>query len=218
MSLAIFDLDNTLIADDSDHLWGMFLCEEGVVDANEYSKRNDEFFSNYLDGSLDIYAYQKFVLRPLAAMPLAKLEELRFHFISKKIDQIILKKGKDLIEEHVNNGDHPIIITATNDFVARPIATLLGIEDLLACTAELKDGSYTGEILGTPTFKEGKVSRLKEWTKQNRKNLKGAWFYSDSHNDLPLLEFVDNPVAVDPDKVLKDIASNRGWKIISLRN
>ena len=218
MSLAIFDLDNTLIADDSDHLWGMFLCEEGVVDANEYSKRNDEFFSNYHDGSLDIYAYQKFVLRPLAVMPLAKLEELRFNFISKKIDQIILKKGKDLIEEHVNNGDHPIIITATNDFVARPIATLLGIEDLLACTAEFKDGSYTGEILGTPTFKEGKVSRLKEWTKQNRKNLKGAWFYSDSHNDLPLLEFVDNPVAVDPDTVLKDIASNRGWKIISLRN
>ena len=218
MSLAIFDLDNTLIADDSDHLWGMFLCEEGVVDANEYSKRNDEFFSNYHDGSLDIYAYQKFVLRPLAVMPLAKLEELRFNFISKKIDQIILKKGKDLIEEHVSNGDHPIIITATNDFVARPIATLLGIEDLLACKAEFKDGSYTGEILGTPTFKEGKISRLKEWAKQNRKNLKGAWFYSDSHNDLPLLEFVDNPVAVDPDTVLKDIASNRGWKIISLRN
>ena len=118
MSLAIFDLDNTLIADDSDHLWGMFLCEEGVVDAIEYSKRNDEFFSNYLDGSLDISAYQKFVLRPLAAMPLTKLEELRFNFISKKIDQIILKKGKDLIEEHVNNGDHPIIISRAPGFTA----------------------------------------------------------------------------------------------------
>ena len=218
MSLAIFDLDNTLIADDSDHLWGTFLCEEGVVDPIEYSKQNDQFFSDYLDGSLDIAAYQKFVLQPLASIPLTKLEKLRLQFISKKINQIILKKGKDLIEKHVNRGDHPIIITATNDFVTRPIATLLGVKDLLACTAEFKDGAYTGATIGIPTFQEGKVSRLKEWALLNRENLKGAWFYSDSHNDLPLLEFIDNPVAVDPDNTLKNIAKSRGWKIISLRN
>ncbi len=218
MSLAIFDLDNTLIDGDSDHLWGIFLCEEGIVDAVEYSKLNDQFYSNYLAGSLDILAYQKFALRPLASTPLEKLEELRLKFLTKIIHQIILGKAKKLIQQHVRKGDHPMIITATNDFVARPIAALLGISDLLACTAEFKDGSYTGETLGIPTFREGKVSRLKEWVEANSEDLEGAWFYSDSHNDLPLLEFIDNPVAVDPDKTLREIANRRGWNIISLRN
>ena len=142
---------------------------------------------------------------------------MRSKFLKKKIEPIILKKARDLIASHVSRGHHPIIITATNDFLTRPIATLLRIDDLLACTAEFKDGRYTGAIVGTPTFQEGKLSRLKQWIERNEKNLEGAWFYTDSHNDLPLLEAVDNPVAVDPDEILRGIAKNRRWKIISLR-
>ena len=217
MCLAIFDLDNTLLAGDSDHLWGTFLCEEKIVDPVEYSRANDEFYSDYTNGSLDISAYLEFVLRPLSDIPMDQLEELRLKFISEKINPIILAKARDLITTHVSRGDHPIIITATNDFVTRPISTLLGVSDLLACIAEVKNGKYTGACIGTPTFREGKVIRLKEWITENQKSLEGAWFYTDSHNDLPLLRVVDNPVAVDPDTLLRDIATNNGWKILSLR-
>ena len=146
-----------------------------------------------------------------------QLEELRLKFISEKINPIILTKAQELIKTHVNRGDHPLIITATNDFVTRPISALFGVSDLLACIAEVKNGKYTGASIGIPTFREGKVIRLKEWITANQKSLEGAWFYTDSHNDLPLLGVVDNPVAVDPDAILRNIATDKGWKILSLR-
>ena len=217
MCLAIFDLDNTLLAGDSDYLWGSFLCEENLVDPIEFSRANDKFYSDYAEGTLNISAYLEFALRPLADIPMSQLEELRLKFLSEKINPIVLGKARELITKHVNRGDHPIIVTATNDFVTRPISTLLGVSDLLACVAEIKNGEYTGACIGTPTFKEGKVIRLKEWITANQKTLEGAWFYTDSHNDLPLLQIVDNPVAVDPDALLRDVAIERGWTILSLR-
>ncbi len=217
MALAIFDLDNTLLGGDSDHLWGEFLCERGLVDSSSFAAQNDQFYADYQTGDLDINAYLRFALGPLRGHPPETVNAWHRDFMRSKIEPIILPAGRALLDEHRSRGDQLLIITATNAFITRPIAEALGVPELLACEAEMVDGRYTGEPLGIPTYREGKVTRLLAWVEERGAEMAGAWFYSDSHNDLPLLEQVDNPVAVDPDDNLRAHADRAGWPVISLR-
>lgn len=217
VTLAIFDLDNTLIGGDSDHLWGCFLCERGLVDSDEFGRQNEQFYLDYQRGQLDIEAYLRFALAPLANQPLERLAQWHRDFMAEVIEPIFLPAAEALIRQHREQGHRLLIITATNEFITRPIAKALGIDELLACEAEQVDGFYTGEPAGIPSFGEGKVTRLQAWLEQENESLTDSWFYSDSHNDLPLLEQVDNPVAVDPDDTLRAHAEAAGWPVISLR-
>ncbi len=218
MALAIFDLDNTLIAGDSDHSWGKFLVAEQLVDAQQFQKSNDQFYADYVAGSLDIFAYLDFSLRPLAEMPMAELHRLHAKFMQQVIAPMQLPKAKALLEKHREAGDRLLIITATNRFVIEPICLSLGVTEFLSADPEIIDGRYTGKVSGTPTYKEGKVIRLQEWLEQQSETLEGSWFYSDSINDLPLLLEVDHPVTVDPCDRLKAEAEHKQWPIISLRD
>ncbi len=217
MALAIFDLDNTLLEGDSDYLWGTFLVENGLVDGDYYARENERFFREYDDGVLDIFEFLEFSLKPLSENDPTRLSELRERFLLEKIDPIILQAGRDLIAKHKNSGDIALIITATNSFVTSPIATRLGIEHLIATEPEVIDGRYTGKVAGEPSYKHGKVKRLQNWLDEHGQTLAGSSFYSDSHNDIPLLEQVERPVAVDPDQALALHATSKGWPIISLR-
>jgi HAD superfamily hydrolase (TIGR01490 family) len=217
MTLAIFDLDNTLIAGDSDHLWGDFLVERGLVDANLYKATNDQFYQDYKDGRLDIEAYLGFALKPLSEHALFNLIDWRREFLAEKVAPIMLPAATALLQQHRDQGHTLMIITATNDFVTGPIAEQLGVDVLIATRAEMVGDRYTGRIDGVPCYRDGKVQRLYEWMQDRDVSLSDSWFYSDSHNDLPLLKRVANPVAVDPDPVLKREAQEHGWKIISLR-
>jgi HAD superfamily hydrolase (TIGR01490 family) len=217
VTLAIFDLDNTLIRGDSDHLWGCFVCERGLVDNADFAERNEQFYADYQAGRLDIDAYLRFALSPLVGRPQAELDAWHRDFMASKIAPIILPKAIELVESHRRRGHELLIITATNSFITGPIARAFGISELLACEGEIVNGRYTGEPLGTPTYQAGKVTRLGEWLESRETTLEGAWFYSDSHNDLALLEIVDNPVAVDPDDILLERAQQSGWPVISLR-
>ena len=217
MSLAIFDLDNTLIGGDSDYLWGQFLAERGLVDGERHERENQRFYDEYRAGTLDIYAFLAFMLKPLAEHPLADLLAWRAQFIEEKIGPILLPKATALLERHRTAGDTLLIITATNRFITAPIAERLAVAHLLATEAEFSDGRYTGRSVGIPCFRQGKVARLSEWLAETGHDLTGSWFYSDSHNDLPLLNQVAHPVAVDPDEALANHAVERGWPMISLR-
>lgn len=217
MALAIFDLDNTLIGGDSDHSWGQFLVEKGIVDPEVYRQVNDRFYKQYEQGTLNITEYLKFALQPLTEHPLEKLHELRKLFVEERIEPMMLPAAAELLASHKRQGDTLLIITATNRFVTEPIAALLGVEHLIATDPEMQDGRYTGEVAGVPSFQAGKVERLKQWLEETGLDLEGAFFYSDSHNDLPLLEAVAYPVAVDPDPTLAAAAQARGWPIRSLR-
>lgn len=218
MTLAIFDLDNTLLAGDSDHAWGEFLVEEGIVDAEAYRKANDRFYQEYLNGELDILNYLGFALAPLAIHSMDELLEWRAKFMDKKVRPMLQAKASELLDSHRERGHILMIITATNRFVTELIADVLGIEHLIATEPEMINGRYTGGIAGTPSFQEGKVARLNDWLATTGESLDGAWFYSDSHNDVPLLEIVDNPVAVDPDPKLEEFAKNKGWGVMTLRD
>lgn len=218
MALAIFDLDNTLIAGDSDHLWGEFLVEKALVDADYFKARNDAFYQDYVNGTLDMTAYLDFSLAPLAEHGKDKLNILHEEFMAGYIQPIMLNKARMLLNQHRAKDDTLLIITATNRFVTAPIAKALGVDHLLAIELEEKDGRYTGKVSGVPSYREGKITRLNAWLKNQDCSMEGAYFYSDSHNDLPLLETVAQPIAVDPDEKLADIAKRRGWKIISLRD
>ncbi len=218
MALAIFDLDNTLLAGDSDYLWGVFLVEKGVVDGDLYERENDRFYKQYLAGRLDIYEFLRFSLKPLKENSMENLYQWRDEFIHGKIDPIVLPTARSLIQRHREAGDMLLIITATNSFVTEPIAERLGIDDLIASDPEIINGRFTGEVAGDPSFQAGKVRRLKLWLRERNLELDGSHFYSDSHNDIPLLELVDNPVAVDPDDTLARYARDREWPIISLQN
>jgi phosphoserine phosphatase len=200
VALALFDLDNTLLAGDSDYLWGGFLAREGLVDGEAYERENLRYYRAYQAGELDIHEFLRFALRPLAAHDPALLEAVRERFVAETIAPIVAPGTPGLLERHRTAGDRLAIITATNRFVTGPIAAL-----------------YTGEPDGVPCFREGKVTRLNAWLQAEGLDLKGSWFYSDSLNDLPLLEAVDHPVAVDPDETLAATATERGWPIISLR-
>lgn len=217
MSLAIFDLDNTLIAGDSDHLWGEFLIEQGRVDPNDYRAQNDRFYRDYQNGGLDIHAYLAFALGPLRGFTPADLAELHQTFMEDKIHPIWLPKAEALIDDHRSRGDTLLIITATNRFITEPIARKLGVPHLLASEPELVEGRYTGRPTGIPCFQGGKVTRLQEWLAFTGEPSHDSYFYSDSANDIPLLEAVSHPVAVDPDLRLHAYAQSKAIPIISLR-
>ena len=218
MSLAIFDLDHTLLSIDSDHAWGEFLLEQGAVDPLAYREANDRFMADYQAGTLDMQAFLEVALRPLAENSPEQLAAWHQQFMASKIEPHILNKGEELVARHRTRGDTLLIITATNRFITGPIAERLGIDALIAVEPEMVDGRYTGRPTGIPSYREGKVERLGAWLAERDMTLDGSWFYSDSHNDLPLLEQVEHPVAVDPDPTLREIAEARGWKIISLRD
>jgi len=217
MSLAIFDLDNTLIGGDSDFLWGEFLGEEGVVDANAYRKKNEYFYQQYDLGTLDIYAWLEFCLEPLTRYSMTELQELHHRFMIQKIEPILLDKAQNCINRHKERGDTVLVITASTSFVTAPIVKKYGINHLLATEPEIKAGRYTGGVSGIPCFQSGKVDKLMPWLQKNEETLTGSTFYSDSHNDLPLLELVDNPVAVNADKILTQIAEKKGWEVLNWR-
>ena len=216
--MVIFDLDNTLIAGDSDHAWGEFLVERKIVDAEYYQTKNDQFFQDYQSGNLIIEEYLAFALEPLANNTLEDLLSWREAFLTEKILPLMLPKAKALIEKHRKQGDYLLIITATNHFVTERIAKILEVDDLIATEPEKDSLGFTGKIAGTPSFKEGKIIRLNDWLKNHNHSMTGSYFYSDSHNDLPLLELVDNPVAVDPDDTLRAYCEKNKWPVQTLRN
>ncbi len=217
MALAIFDLDNTLLAGDSDYLWGRFLVDKEIVNGSEYTAENERFYQAYQAGTLDIHGYLRFTLRPLAQHEPGQLRAWRAQFIDEHIRPIVLNQGHELVESHRSRGDTLLIITATNRFLTEPIAALFGIDHLLATNPEMVGERYTGAIRGIPTFREGKIKALETWSKDTGHQLTDSYFYSDSHNDIPLLERVTYPVAVDPDPELRRQAAQRCWPIISLR-
>ena len=219
MTLALFDLDNTLLAGDSDHAWGEFLAEKGHVDADAYARANDRFFADYQAGTLDINAFCQFVFAVLACNTPATLAQWHAEFMRERIEPMLLPKAQALLERHRQLGHTLVIITATNQFVTGPIAKRLGVEHLIATQPEQDaNGNYTGQVLGVPCFQEGKITRLEAWLKDHDDSLDGSWFYSDSRNDLPLLERVTHPIAVDADPILASIADERGWQQLSLRD
>jgi HAD superfamily hydrolase (TIGR01490 family) len=217
MPLAIFDLNNTLLSGDSDYLWGQFLGELGAVDRASYERENERFYEDYREGRLDITAFLAFSLRPLSQYPREQLDAWHRRFMREKIEPLITPAAQRLVERHRACGDTLMIITATNAFVTGPIAVRLDIPHLIATEPETRGDRFTGRVAGIPSFRDGKVRRLESWLAENAATLDGSWFYSDSHNDLPLLERVSHPVAVDPDPVLAEHARRRGWPLISLR-
>lgn len=219
-NLALFDLDNTLLAGDSDYNWSLFLIEEGLLDAKTHHDRNEQFYLDYKNGCLDIYAFLKFQLQPLAQHPKAFLDQLHLKYMEKVIRPMMTQKAQALVNQHKSNGDLCIVITATNSFVTKPIATAYGIEHLIGTDPEMVDGEYTGGVSGVPSFQEGKVTRLNQWLAERGLSLADfntSYFYSDSHNDLPLMKLVSNPVAVDADATLLAYAQQQGWPCITLR-
>jgi HAD superfamily hydrolase (TIGR01490 family) len=218
--LTLFDLDNTLLTGDSDYEWGQFMCDQGVVDRAQYEAQNRVYYEQYVDGSLDIHEYLGFALRPLAEHSPGDLARWHAEFMRTRIAPMILPAARALVRRHLEGGDLCAVITATNSFVTAPIAREFGIQHLIATEPELKDGRYTGRVAGTPSFKTGKLVRLDEWLASLGRRLEdfeASTCYSDSHNDLPLLERVTRPVAVDPDETLAREAARRGWETISLR-
>lgn len=218
MSLAIFDLDNTLLSIDSDHAWGEFLLEQGAVDPVAYLEANERFMADYNAGTLDMAAFLEMALKPLADNTPEQLSAWHQQFMASKIEPSILPKAEELLARHRTKGDTLLIITATNRFITAPIAERLGVDHLIAVNPEVNQGRYTGRVSGIPSYREGKVTRLEHWLKDQDLSMEGACFYSDSHNDLPLLEKVEHPVAVDPDDTLRKVAEERQWRIMSLRD
>jgi HAD superfamily hydrolase (TIGR01490 family) len=220
MRLALFDLDNTLLAGDSDYEWGQFLVDRGILERDEYESQNRAYYNQYVAGTLDIHEFLGFALRPLAAHEPADLDRWHGEFMATRIRPMIGAPARKLVQEHLAAGDLCAIITATNSFVTRPIAREFGIEHLIATEPEKRNGRFTGKVAGIPCFREGKVRRLDAWLAERGKRLADfaeSILYSDSHNDLALLERVTRPVAVDPDEQLAAAARSRGWAVISLR-
>jgi HAD superfamily hydrolase (TIGR01490 family) len=217
--LALFDLDNTLLAGDSDHAWGEFLITKKLVDEASHRKTNDEYYNDYRAGKLDVHAYVRFTITPILSLSPEERSDLHREFMDTFIQPMILDKAQKLINSHKQAGDYCIIITATNEYVTGPIAKIFNVHHLLATELEIDCGQFTGEILGIPCFREGKFERLKLWISSQTESydLTASMFYSDSINDLPLLEKVTQAIAVDPDESLRQIAQTRNWEIISLR-
>ena len=220
MNLALFDLDNTILAGDSDYNWSRFLIQEGYLDGAIHAEKNEKFYADYKAGTLDIYAFVEFQFKPLARNPRSILNQLLKKYVEEVIKPMITEKAYALVRKHREEGDLLIVITATNSFITKPIAALFGIENLIGTDPEEKDGEFTGKVSGLPSFKEGKVTRLEAWLKNKNLSLadfKKSYFYSDSHNDLPLMQKVTHPVAVDSDDILTEYANSKGWPQISLR-
>jgi HAD superfamily hydrolase (TIGR01490 family) len=216
VALAIFDLDNTLLRGDSDYAWGRFLVERHIVDGPSYERENERYYEQYHAGTLDILEFLAFALRPLAQHDRATLDAWHREYMDAKVRPMITADARELVERHRARGDTLLIITATNRFVTAPIAQAFGIPHLLATEPEERDGRFTGRVAGIPCFREGKVKRLERWLAEHGERLDDSWFYSDSHNDLPLLERVTHPVAVNPDATLRATAQARGWSILTL--
>jgi len=214
MRLAIFDLDHTLLSGDSDHAWGQYLSDIGAVDSAEYAQRNQMFFEQYQKGSLDMDEFLGFSLEPLTRHDPKVLFAWRAEFVEEIIKPMIGDVAHQLVEQHRDAGDDLMIITATNAFVTEPIARLFDIPHLLATRPTMVNGRYTGGYEGTPTFKDGKRLALNDWLNNQDAKPEKTWFYSDSHNDLPLLQNVDVPVAVNPDPILQEHAEKSGWSIV----
>lgn len=219
--LVLFDLDNTLLAGDSDYEWGQFLIKRGIVDRDLYEAKNEQFYQQYKAGTLDIHEFLDFQLRPLALHSRAQLEAWHADFMRDQIMPMMTMAARNLVTQALAEADLVAIITATNSFVTAPIAQAFGIHHLIATEPEQINGEFTGKVAGTPSFREGKIARLNDWLASHNKQLKDfneSWFYSDSLNDLPLLELVSHPVAVDADPTLKAHANKLGWPSISLRH
>ena len=220
MRLALFDLDNTLLSGDSDYEWGQFLVEHGVLDRESYEAQNRTYYEQYVAGTLDIHEYLGFALRPLAAHAPEDLGRWHAEFMRLRILPMITPAARALVQRHLGAGELCAIITATNSFVTAPIARAFGVKHLIATEPEIRAGRFTGRVAGTPCFRDGKLARLEEWLAGMDRRLRDfeeSTFYSDSHNDLPLLERVTRAVAVDPDEALAAEAARRGWPVISLR-
>jgi HAD superfamily hydrolase (TIGR01490 family) len=218
MRLALFDLDNTLLAGDSDFEWAQYLIEQGVLDREVYEARNQAFYDQYKAGTLDIHEFLDFQLKPLSRHPREQLDAWHRDYLTSKIIPMVAPGTPALLARH--RDDVCVIVTATNSFVTRPIASHLGIGQLIATEPEEVAGAFTGRVAGTPSFREGKVARLMQWLAGQGKSwadVTDSWFYSDSLNDLPLLAQVHHPVAVDPDPTLRAHAEAHGWPVISLR-
>jgi len=220
MRLALFDLDNTLLAGDSDYEWGQFLIHRGVLDREEYEAQNKAYYAQYVAGTLDIHEYLQFALGPLAQHDPADLRRWHDEFMRTRILPMIGAKARALVDQHREADDLCAVVTATNRFVTEPIVREFGLTHLVATEAEMIGGRFTGRVAGTPSFREGKVRRVEEWLAglgQRIEDFESSVFYSDSMNDLPLLTHVTRPVAVDPDDALAAEAARRGWPVISLR-
>jgi HAD superfamily hydrolase (TIGR01490 family) len=219
-NLALFDLDNTLLSGDSDYSWSLFLISEGLVDADTHRDRNEQFYQDYKNGCLNITEFLKFQLKPLSEHPKKFLDDLHVKYMDKIIRPMMTQQAQALVNQHKSAGDLCVIITATNSFVTKPIATAYGIEHLIGSEPEMVNGEYTGGVVGVPTYREGKVIRINQWLEARGTKLSDfdvSYFYSDSHNDLPLLMMVTNPVAVDADETLTEYATEQDWPKISLR-
>lgn len=220
MNLALFDLDNTLLNGDSDFEWAQFLIEQGVLDRELFEAKNLAFYEQYKAGTLDIYEFLDFQLKPLSRHTRKVLNGWRDDFMQRKVRGMMTVSAQELVARHRAAGDVCIIITATNSFVTSPIAREFGVEHLIATEPEEKDGEFTGCVSGVPCFREGKITRLESWLAQREwgwDSFADSFFYSDSLNDLPLLAKVNNPVAVDPDATLRKHAEQHGWRILTLR-
>ncbi len=220
MKLALFDLDNTLLNGDSDFEWSQFLIRIGVLDGELFEAQNLKFYEQYKAGSLDIHAFLDFQLKPLSRHPRATLDEWHQRFMRENIMPMVTQASRDLVAKHQSAGDICVIITATNSFVTAPIAREIGIEHLIATEPEQKNGEFTGRVHGVPSFREGKITRLNQWLSDRGWTMDSfidTTFYSDSLNDLPLLEIVEHPVAANPDDTLRAHAQKHDWPIINLR-
>ena len=220
--LALFDLDNTLLCGDSDHAWGEYLIDRGLVSAIEHGKRNDEFYRQYQDRTLDIHEYVRFTLAPVMHLSQPELASMHREFTQKFIRPLILPKAVALVNQHLAAGDYCVIITATNSFITKPIAQMFGVDKLIATDLVVQSDRFTGEILGTPCFQSGKVDKLVQWLNSEvaisaELQLQESIFYSDSINDFPLLQQVKEAVVVDGDEMLIDEANRRNWSCVSLR-
>jgi HAD superfamily hydrolase (TIGR01490 family) len=218
--LALFDLDNTLLAGDSDFEWARFLVDQGVLDREVHEARNREFYDQYLAGTLDIHAFLDFQLQPLARHPRAQLDAWHARFMRERILPLVTPRSRELVARHLRETDLVAIVTATNSFVTAPIAREFGVAHLIATEPEQRGGEFTGGVDGLPCFREGKVARLESWLAGRGLrwgDVARSWFYSDSLNDLFLLQRVTDPVAVDPDDTLRAHAERHGWPVISLR-
>jgi HAD superfamily hydrolase (TIGR01490 family) len=218
--LALFDLDNTLLEGDSDHAWGEFLINRGLVDEGKHRAVNDQFYKDYLNENLDMHAYVAFSLDPILSYTIEQRDSLLADFMKQSIENMILKRAQTLVDTHKSKGDFCAIITATSNIITIPIAEAFRIEHLIATEAEVKKNYLTGKIVGVPCYKRGKIEKLKQWliNQPNDLSLEDSIFYSDSINDLPLLEAANEAVAVDPDHKLLQLSRKRNWKIISLRD
>lgn len=215
MALAIFDLDHTLIKGDSNQAWGQLLNELPVKGCEDYLSKIQDFHRQYVDGILDINQFLNFALKPLQQNRMQQLLQWRELFMEQKIKPLMSEKAQACIDKHKRGGDFTLIITASNSFITEPIAQAFGVDEVLATTAEIIDGQFTGKIIEVPCFQEGKIIKLNQWLEATSHNLDGSFFYSDSYNDLPLLEQVTHPIAVDADDKLTIVAKERNWQLTS---